>query len=100
MCEFKIIKRNDGSQIMEEIVILSYNENSELVLRDVLGMGEKLESALILDVNTMNQKCVIIENPIIKDFIGLITKINVNQVNGIDFDNLINKLEELKEDLR
>lgn len=100
MCEFKIIKRNDGSQIMEEIVILSYNENSELVLRDVLGMGEKLESALILDVNTMNQKCVIIENPIIKDFIGLITKINVNQVNGIDFDNLINKLEELKEELK
>jgi len=100
MCEFKIIKRNDGSQIMEEIVILSYNENSELVLRDVLGMGETLESALILDVNTMNQKCVILENPLIKDFISLITKINVNQVNGNDFDNLINKLEELKEDLK
>jgi hypothetical protein len=99
MCEFKIIKRNDGSQIMEEIVILSYNENNELVLRDVLGMGETLESALILDVNTMNQKCVILENPIIKDFISLITKISVNQVTGIDFDKVIGKLEELKEDL-
>ena len=99
MCEFKIIKKNDGSQIMEEIVILSYNENNELVLRDVLGMGETLESALILDVNTMNQKCVILENPIIKDFISLITKISVNQVTGIDFDKVINKLEELKEDL-
>ena len=99
MCEFKIIKRNDGSQIMEEIVILSYNENNELVLRDVLGMGETLESALILDVNTMNQKCVILENPIIKDFISLITKISVNQVTGIDFDKVISKLEELKEDL-
>ena len=100
MCEFKIIKRNNGSQINEDIVILSYNENSELVLRDILGMGEILESALILDVNTMNQKCVILENPLIKDFISLITKINVNQVNGNDFDNLINKLEELKEDLK
>ncbi|MCK4285684.1 MAG: CooT family nickel-binding protein [Candidatus Lokiarchaeota archaeon] len=100
MCEFKIIKRNDGSQIMEDIVIISYNENSELVLRDILGMGEMLESALILDVNTMNQKCVVLENPLIKDFISLITKINVNQVNGNDFDNLINKLEELKEDLK
>ena len=99
MCEFKIIKRNDGSQIMEEIVILSYNENNELVLRDVLGMGETLESALILNVNTMNQKCVILENPIIKDFVSLITKMNGNQANGIDFDNLIDKLEELKEDL-
>ena len=99
MCEFKIIKKNDGSQIMEEIVILSYNENNELVLRDVLGMGETLESALILDVNTMNQKCVILENPIIKDFISLITKISVNQVTGIDFDKVIGKLEELKEDL-
>ena len=99
MCEFKIIKKNDGSQIMEEIVILSYNENNELVLRDVLGMGETLESALIFAVNTMNQKCVILENPIIKDFISLITKISVNQVTGIDFDKVISKLEELKEDL-
>ena len=100
MCEFKIIKRNNGSQINEDIVILSYNENSELVLRDILGMGEILESALILDVNTMNQKCVILENPLIKDFISLITKINVNQVSGIDFDTVISKLEELKEDLK
>jgi len=100
MCEFKIIKRNDGSQIMEDIVIISYNENSELVLRDILGMGETLESALILDVNTMNQKCVVLENPLIKDFISLITKINVNQVTGIDFDTVISKLEKLKEDLK
>ena len=100
MCEFKIIKKTDGSQIMEDIVIISYNENSELVLRDILGMGETLESALILDVNTMNQKCVVLENPLIKDFISLITKINVNQVTGIDFDTVISKLEKLKENLK
>ena len=100
MCEFKIIKKNDGSQIMEDIVIISYNENGGLVLRDVIGMGKTLESALILNVNTMNQKCIILENPIIKDFISLITKISVNQVNRIDFDNIISKLDELKEALK
>ena len=100
MCEFKIIKKNDGSQILEDIVIISYNENSELVLRDVIGMGERLESALILDVNTMNQKCVIFENPIIKDFINLITKLSVNQVIRSDFDSFIRKLEELKNSLK
>ena len=50
MCEFKIIKKNDGSQILEDIVILSYTEDSELLFKDVIGMGEILESALILDV--------------------------------------------------
>ncbi|MHA2281660.1 MAG: hypothetical protein ACXAC5_12505 [Promethearchaeota archaeon] len=100
MCEFKIIKSNDGSQILEDIVILAYNENSELVLKDVIGMGETLESALILNVNTMNQKCVILENPIVKEFVSLITKISINQVNEIDFVNFINKLEEMKEALK
>ncbi|MHA2035840.1 MAG: hypothetical protein ACW972_04870 [Promethearchaeota archaeon] len=100
MCEFKIIKRSDGSQIMEDIVIISYNENSELVLRDVIGMGETLESALILNVNTMNQKCLILENPIIKDFISLITKMSDNQVNENDIDNYIRKLEKLKEEIK
>ncbi|MHA1987816.1 MAG: hypothetical protein ACW98D_14365 [Promethearchaeota archaeon] len=100
MCEFKIIKSNDGSQILEDIVILSYNENSELVLRDVIGMGETIESALILNVNTMNQKCVIVENPIIKDFVSLINKLGNNQVRKADVDKIINKLEELKEDLK
>jgi len=85
---------------MEEIVILSYNENHELVLRDVLGMGETIKSALILDVNTMNQKCVILENPIIKNFINLFTKLNTNQVEKSDFNKIISKLEELKRELK
>ncbi|MFW9952754.1 MAG: hypothetical protein ACFFKA_21750 [Candidatus Thorarchaeota archaeon] len=55
MCEFKIIKKNTGSQILEDIVILSYTEDNELLFRDVIGMGETLNSALIVDVNTLNQ---------------------------------------------
>ncbi len=99
MCEFKIIKKNDGSQILEDIVILSYNEDNELIFKDVLGIGEKLESALILNVNTMNQKCHILENPIIKDFINLVNKLSVNTATKSDIDTIINKLEILKQDL-
>ena len=76
MCEFKIIRKKDGSQILEDIVMLSYNEKSELILKDVIGMGEILESALILNVNTMNQKCIILENPLIKDFLRLINNLS------------------------
>lgn len=99
MCEFKIIKKNDGSQILEDIVILSYNEDNELIFKDVLGIGEKLESALILNVNTMNQKCLILEHPIIKDFINLVNKLSVNTTTKSDIDTIINKLEILKQDI-
>ena len=100
MCEFKIIKKNDGSQILEDIVILSYNENTELVLKDVMGMGEILESALILDVNTMNQKCIILENPLIKDFISLIKNLSENKSSKSEIDEIINKLETIKSELK
>lgn len=100
MCEFKIIKKNDGSQILEDIVILSYNENTELVLKDVMGMGEILESALILDVNTMNQKCIILENPLIKDFIRLINNLSENKSSKSEIDGIINKLETIKSELK
>ena len=94
MCEFKIIKKNDASQIGEDILMLSYTENNELVFIDVLGAGEKLDSALILDVNTMNQTIIVQEHPLIKDFIGLITNINKSEI-----DNLQSKLENLKKTL-
>lgn len=97
MCEFKIINENDGSQIAEDILILSYTENNELVLKDVLGMGEKLDSALILDVNTMNQKCVILQHPLIKEFIGLIKNIKENNVSSEQIDNFENSLEKVRE---
>ena len=100
MCEFKIIKKNDGSQILEDIVILSYNENTELVLKDVMGMGEILESALILDVNTMNQKCIILENPLIEDFIRLINNLSESKSSKSEIDGIIHKLETIKSELK
>ncbi len=97
MCEFKIIKKNDGSQILEDIVILSYTKNNELLFKDVLGMGESLDSALILSVNTLNQRCEILEHPLIKDFIKIIHDINGEQIKKSDIENFQKKLEELKE---
>ena len=100
MCEFKIIRKKDGSQILEDIVMLSYNENNNLVLKDVIGMGKTLESALILNVNTMNQKCIILENPLIKDFISLINNLSENKSSKSEIDEIINKLETIKSDLK
>lgn len=96
MCEFKIIKQNDGSQILEDIVVLSYTENNELLFKDILGMGEILDSALIYDVNTLNQTCVIVEHPLIKDFINLIKNVNNNTISRNDIENFQKRLEELK----
>ncbi len=100
MCEFKIIKKNDGSQMLEDIVIISYDEKSELNLKDILGMGEIVTSALILDVNTLTQKCTIMEHPLIKDFISLITNLSENKTDKSEIDNIISKLEALKGDLK
>ena len=100
MCEFKIIRKKDGSQILEDIVMLFYNENNELVLKDVIGMGEILESALILNVNTMNQKCIILENPLIKDFISLVNNLSESKSSKSEIDEIINKLETIKSELK
>jgi predicted RNA-binding protein len=99
MCEFKIIRKNNNSQIMEDVVVLYYNEENELVLKDVIGMGDTLKSALILDVNTLNQKCVVLENPIVKDFINFLLKITDNTATESDLDPLIKQLEVLKGEL-
>ncbi|MFW9901185.1 MAG: hypothetical protein ACFFDY_07855 [Candidatus Thorarchaeota archaeon] len=99
MCEFKIINETDGSQIGEDILVLSYTDDNELVIKDVLGMGEKLESALILEVNTLNQKCVVLQHPLVKDFISLLRGLNANKVNLEQIENFQKKIEKVKENI-
>ena len=96
MCEFKIIKKNDGSQIGEDIVIVSYSEDNELLFKDILGVGLTLESALVLDVNTLNQTLTILEHPIIKDFINLMNNLTGNKDKIQEIENFQAKLEDLK----
>jgi len=99
MCEFKIIKKNDGSQILEDIVILSYTENNELLFKDILGIGETLNSALIVDVNTLNQTCIVLEHPLVRDFIGIVEKVNNKTISKSDIESFQNRLDDLKETL-
>ena len=97
MCEFKIIKKNDESQVAEEILALSYTQDNELVLKDILGMGAKLDSALIVDVNTLTQKCVVLEHPIVKDFLGLMNHVMEGKVTLEEIDKIQKGLDQLKE---
>ena len=99
MCEFKIIKKNDGSQILEDIVILSYTEDNELLFKDVIGMGEVLKSALIVDVNTLNQTCVVLEHPLVRDFIGIVEKINNKTISKSEIENFEKLLDDFKKNL-
>lgn len=99
MCEFKIIKKNDGSKILEDIVILSYTEDNELLFKDVLGIGEILKSALIMDVNTLNQTCVVLEHPLVRDFIGIVEKINNKTISKSEIENFKKLLDDLKKNL-
>lgn len=99
MCEFKIIRKNDEKQVAEEILVLNYSENNELLMKDVLGMGGKLDSALILDVNTLSQKCVVLEHPLIKDFIGLMKNIVGNTATREQIESFLLSLESIKNTL-
>ena len=99
MCEFKVIKKNDGSQILEDIVILSYTEDNKLLFKDVMGMGEILKSALIVDVNTLSQTCVVLEHPLIQDFVGMIEKINSKTISKTDIEDFEKQLISLKENI-
>ena len=99
MCEFKIINETDGSQIAEDILVLSYTDKNELIFKDVLGMGEKLDSALILDVNTLNQTCIVLQHSLIRDFIDLIIELNARKVSKAKIEDFIKELEEIKSNL-
>ena len=96
MCEFKIIKQNDGSQILEDIVVLAYTDDNELLFKDILGMGESLESALIMSVNTLNQQCIVLEHPIIKDFMRLLRKVRSNELKDSDIEDFSSELKRFK----
>jgi len=99
MCEFKVKDLSDGAQLAEEIVVLSYSEDQELFLKDILGVSEKADSALIYDVDTLDQTCTLIQHPLVNPFLNLMKKITQNQVEVSDIEDLQEKLEEFKKDL-
>jgi predicted RNA-binding protein len=96
MCEFKIIKKNDGSQILEDIVVLSYTDDNQLLFRDVMGAGETLQSALILDVNTLNQTCTVYEHELIKPFMKMMMEFEDGVANRASIESFQQKIEQFK----
>jgi len=99
MCEFKIIKKNDGSQILEDIVVLSYTDNNQLLFRDVMGAGDTLSSALILDVNTLNQTCTVFEHELVNPFMDLMMQFESGKVTSAHIKSFQEKLEKIKKEL-
>ena len=97
MCEFKVL--SNGSQIMEDIVIVNYLDDNKLVLKDILGMAEILNSALISEVNTLNQTLVVVEHPLINEFIGLIKDMTDKNIAKEKIDRIITQLNEIKNSL-
>ncbi|MGQ4872440.1 MAG: CooT family nickel-binding protein [Promethearchaeia archaeon] len=92
MCEFKVIRMNDSTEIAEEILALGYSDDNKLFLSDIMGVSKVLDSALILDVNTMTQKVEIFEHPIISEFINLIKKVHSNSLKNTDIEDFKKKL--------
>lgn len=99
MCEFKVKDKSDGSQLAEDIVVLSYSNEQTLLLKDILGSSKELDSALIYDVDTLDQTCTLIQHPIVNSFLTVLKKISQNKANASDIDRLQEKLELVKENL-
>ena len=47
----------------------------------------------------LNQQCIVLEHPLIKDFIGLMKNVIGNEVTREEMGNFISKLESLKNSL-
>ena len=62
-------------------------------------MVTSLDSALMLDVNTISQTTVILEHPLIKDFIGLLRNLVNKKATITQVEHLQSQLDELKNHL-
>ncbi|TFF95099.1 MAG: hypothetical protein EU547_07915 [Promethearchaeota archaeon] len=99
MCEFTVKDLSDGSQLGEEIVVMSYTDEKSLLLKDILGVAQKMDSALIYDVDTLDQTCKLIQHPLINPFLTLVEKLSKNEVKTSDIEIVQEKLEEIKKSL-
>ncbi len=99
MCEFKVIRQNDNTQIAEEILVLSYNDDNNLLVKDILGIGMQIDSALIMDVNTLTQKCMVFEHPLVKDFMGFMKDLANHSASKEQINALIKHLETIRSSL-
>ena len=96
MCEFKIINQTDNTQLGEEIVVAHYSQNNQLLLKDILGTAITLESALILEVNTLNQTLTVVEHPLVKNFVEILKTLVENKENSEKINEFQKALDQVK----
>ncbi len=96
MCEFKVKEKSDGTQLAEEVVVLSYSDDHRLLLKDILGTSTEAGSALIYDVDTLETTCTLIQHPLVKPFIDLLENLTQNKAKISDIESFQEQLEEIK----
>jgi len=96
MCEFKVHKLNDNSQIGEDIVIAGYSDTNQLIIKDIIGAAITVDSAFIETVNTLNQTLTIVEHPLIHNFITLVKKLIEDKGSNEDIEKFQLQLDDYK----
>ncbi len=90
---------NDLKQVAEEILVFKYDEDTGTsAFYGILGEKVELNNALVLEVNMIPKRhdIVVIQSPLVSDFVSIIKKINKGSVTKDQIEHFQSKLEEIK----
>ncbi len=90
---------NDLNQVAEEILVFKYDEDTGTsAFYGILGEKVELNNALVLEVNMIPKRhdIVVIQSPLVSDFVSIVKKINKSSVTKDQIENFQSKLEEIK----
>lgn len=93
------MEKDELNKVAEEIFVFKYNEDTgDSVFYGILGEQVELKNALVMEVNMMPKRhdIVIIQSPLISDFVSLVKKINKNSVTQKEIEDFQGKLEKIK----
>ena len=66
MCEFKVKLIDNGKEIdLMEDVLFAQSGSGQVLLRNVLGMPETVNDAIIMEVSVPSEKMVLVKSPIL-----------------------------------
>ncbi len=93
---------NDLNQVADEILVFKYDEDTGTsAFYGILGEKVELNNALVLEVNMIPKRhdIVVIQSPLVSDFVSLVKKMNKNSVTQKEIEDFQNKLENIKKNL-
>ncbi|NVM03724.1 MAG: CooT family nickel-binding protein [Candidatus Helarchaeota archaeon] len=72
MCEFKVkmTSENDVKDVCKDVLYAKIDEN--IILRDILGTTNTVESAIITEVSVPSAKMTLLYSPILKNILKLL----------------------------